>query len=175
MAGRKEDPIKKHFDKGDYHAASKRYDWSCKYCNTKFLNAKPETLQKHTTTLCKSIGPEIRTQALELVAADVPDATLPQKRRASAAAAGGSVGSSSAAASRGGRQQLSLETGFSMGTPYTRDQNFQHDLLLLRWVVVCGVSFHAISSVFFQAYVQAVTNGRSRPAGGLVAFVCLAC
>jgi hypothetical protein len=125
-----------------------------------------ETLQKHATIACKQIPREQRDAALQSVSA-VIDVDLPE----SAASASRSVCSSTTGAASTGAmtarssRQMTMQEGLANARPYDNEANMQHNLLLLRWVIMCGVAFHAISSVFFQAYVKAISGGRSRPAG----------
>jgi hypothetical protein len=148
--GRPQNPIWAHYVEGDArNDNSNRKDATCKYCKFVLKGARVEKMRAHTLE-CPNTAPEAKLLLEEELGKDMPAPVAPTAGRAVLKAAKG--------------QQL-VTNSFRSEKPFTDEENFTHNVALLRWFVTSSIPFNALSNPFFLAYIGMVSSNRSSPAG----------
>jgi hypothetical protein len=139
-AGRKGGPVWSHFDKhGTYDNKSRRSAAKCRYCFVviEAKSSKPEELARHILLKCPLATDAAKTSLQTSIAATVPVAEKPTKKR---------------------KQPAITDTFDSVQYSHTisAEVKKQYDHKLLRWLVLAGVPFNAVESVYFLDFLASI-------------------
>jgi hypothetical protein len=150
--GRPKNEIWIHFTEGDARQdCSHRVMAKCNYCSCTLV-ARVEQMKTHVLEYCPSTTPEVRQKLEVELAKDMPAPAAPTAGRAMIKAA------------RAKGQQL-VTSSFRSEKPFSVEENFAHNVELLRWFVTSSIPFNVLNNPFFLSYIGMVSSNRSSPAG----------
>ncbi|CAN0140889.1 unnamed protein product, partial [Phaeothamnion confervicola] len=160
LGGRQPSFVWRYFERGEA-ANNNRYSATCKHCGDFWDQGRVAVLQTHILVKCNGIMPTMRAEAAKELTdvKQMPAPTMPQAKAV--------AGNKRKAVSNLPRatKQTPIATLLAPATPFPKVVNEQYITLLLRWIIMAGISFAAVDSPLFYAFVAAISNDSFKPVG----------